>query len=223
MHTCNYCSKSFKKESTLAVHMCEQKRRHMQKSDKHVQLGFRSYQLFYKIGTNAKNDKTYEDFAKSQYYIAFCKFGYYCRDIGIDDVPGYTTWLVKNGTRLDNWGKDKQFTKWMKERLKSESVDRGVERTILFLQTWAEENNTQYHNYFNNIAPSLAVFHICSGKISPWVLFTSIAAQGLIDRMNAEQLKMITDYLEIDYWQRTMSVNPRDSKWVEGILEQAGL
>ena len=223
MHTCNYCSKSFKKESTLAVHMCEQKRRHMQKGDKHVQLGFRSYQLFYKIGTNAKNDKTYEDFAKSQYYIAFCKFGYYCRDIGIDDVPGYTTWLVKNGTRLDNWGKDKQFTKWMKERLKSESVDRGVELTILFLQTWSEENNTQYHNYFNNIAPSLAVFHICSGKISPWVLFTSVAAQGLIDRMNAEQLKMITDYLEIDYWQRTMSVNPQDSKWVEGILEQAGL
>jgi hypothetical protein len=50
-----------------------------------------------------------------------------------------------------------------------------------------------------------------------------VAAQGLIDRMNAEQLKMITDYLEIDYWQRTMSVNPQDSKWVEGILEQAGL
>ena len=223
MYTCNYCSKSFKKESTLSVHMCEQKRRHMQKSEKHVQLGFRSYQLFYKIGTNAKKDKTYEDFAKSQYYISFCKFGYYCRDIGIDDVPGYTTWLVKNGTRLDAWGKDKQFTKWMKERLKHESVDRGVERTILFLQTWAEENNTQYNNYFSNIAPSLAVFHICSGKISPWVLFTSVAAQGLIDRMNAEQLKMITDYLEIDYWQRTMSVNPRDSKCVEGILEQAGL
>jgi len=223
MHTCNYCSKSFKKESTLAVHMCEQKRRHMQKSDKHVQLGFRSYQLFYKIGTNAKNDKTYEDFAKSQYYISFCKFGYYCRDIGIDDVPGYTTWLVKNGTRLDNWGKDKQFTKWMKERLKNESVDRGVERTILFLQTWAEENNTQYNNYFSNIAPSLAVFHICSGKISPWILFTSIPAQALIDRMNAEQLKMITDYLDVDYWQRTMSVNPQDSKWVTGILEQAGI
>ena len=223
MYKCQYCDKSFKKENTLAVHLCEQKRRFMQKDEKHVQLGFRSYQLFYKIGTNAKNDKTYEDFAKSQYYISFCKFGYYCRDIGIDDVPGYTTWLVKNGTRLDNWGKDKQFTKWMKERLKSESVDRGVERTILFLQTWAEENNTQYHNYFYNIAPSLAVFHTCSGKISPWVLFTSVAAQGLIDRMNAEQLKMITDYLEIDYWQRTMSVNPQDSKWVEGILEQAGL
>ena len=34
---------------------------------------------------------------------------------------------------------------------------------------------------------------------------------------------MITDYLEIDYWQRTMSVNPQDARWVEGILEQAGI
>ena len=49
MYKCQYCSKSFKKENTLAVHLCEQKRRFMQKDEKHVQLGFRSYQLFYKI------------------------------------------------------------------------------------------------------------------------------------------------------------------------------
>ena len=64
MFKCNYCGRSFAKESTLAIHMCEQKRRYMQKDEKHVQLGFRSYQLFYRIGTNTKNDKTYEDFGK---------------------------------------------------------------------------------------------------------------------------------------------------------------
>ena len=223
MYKCDYCSKIFKKESTLAVHMCEQKRRIMQKGQKHVQLGFRAYQLFYKIGTNTKNDKTYEEFAKSQYYIGFCKFGYYCRDIGIDDVPGYTTWLIRNQIKLDNWAKDGQFTNWMKDRLKTESVDRGVERTIIFLQEWAEENNTHYSQYFNDIPSNLAVFHICSGKISPWVLFNSKQAQRLIDSLNDEQLKMITDYLETGYWQRTMSVNPQDSRWVEGILEQAGI
>ena len=44
MFKCNYCGKSFAKESTLAVHMCEQKRRYMQKDEKHVQLGFRYMQ-----------------------------------------------------------------------------------------------------------------------------------------------------------------------------------
>jgi len=221
MYKCNYCNKTFKKESTLAVHMCEQKRRFMQQSEQHVQLGFRAFQLFYKIGTNSKNEKSYEDFAKSQYYIGFCKFGYYCRDIGIDDVPAYATWLVRNQVRLDHWCKDKQFTLWMKERLRTESVDRAVERTILFLQTWAKENNTTYNNYFEIVSPNLAVFHICSGKISPWVLFNSNAAQGLIDRFNPEQIKMVTDYLEIDYWERAMKVNPQDTKWVKEIMEQA--
>ena len=36
----------------------------------------------------------------------------------------------------------------MKERLKTESVDRGVERTIIFLQEWAKDNSTVYNKYF---------------------------------------------------------------------------
>lgn len=223
MFKCNYCGKSFAKESTLAVHMCEQKRRYVQRDEKHVQLGFRSYQLFYRVGTNAKNEKTYDEFAKSPYYIAFVKFGYYCRDIGIDDVPAFTEWLIRNSVRIDHWNRDAQFKKWMKERLKTESVDRGVERTILFLQEWAKENNTLYNKYFTEVSTNLAVFHICSGKISPWVLFHSNEAQNMIDKFNTEQLKMVNEFLEIDYWQRAMSVNPQDSRWVTEILQKAEL
>ena len=111
----------------------------------------------------------------------------------------------------------------MKERLKTESVDRGVERTILFLQEWAKENNTTYNKYFIEISTNLAVFHICSGKISPWVLFHSSEAQNMIDKFTTEQLKMVNEFLEIDYWQRAMSVNPQDSRWVTEILQKAEL
>ena len=38
--------------------MCERKRRYMAKEDKDVQLAFRSYQLFYRIGTNSKSAKS---------------------------------------------------------------------------------------------------------------------------------------------------------------------
>ena len=110
----------------------------------------------------------------------------------------------------------------MKERLKTEPVERGVERTIMFLENWAKENNTVYNRYFNDVKSQFSSILFVVERYL-WVLSNSTEAQGLIDRLNSEQLKMITDYLEIDYWQRTMSVNPQDTRWVEGILGEAGI
>ena len=63
------------------------------------------------------------------------------------------------------WASDITFNEWIKIRLKTESPDRAVERTIIFLEEWAKENNDKWYNYFTNVSPNLAVF-ICSGKIS---------------------------------------------------------
>ena len=111
----------------------------------------------------------------------------------------------------------------MKERQKTESTDRAVERTIIFLEKWALENNTTFNKYFEDVSPNLATFHICSGKISPWVLFNSSSAQNLIDTFNSEQLKMVTNYLDIDFWQRKMNVNPDETSWAKEILKKAEL
>ena len=40
---CPYCGASFTREKTLAVHMCEKKRRHFQKDEKRVQIGFLTF------------------------------------------------------------------------------------------------------------------------------------------------------------------------------------
>jgi len=37
------------KESTLLAHMCEPKRRWLQKDEKRVQVGFYAFQRFYKL------------------------------------------------------------------------------------------------------------------------------------------------------------------------------
>ena len=53
---CTYCNKSFQRERTLQVHLCEPKRRHLQKSEKWVQTGFIVFCRFYEI--HQKNGKT---------------------------------------------------------------------------------------------------------------------------------------------------------------------
>ena len=41
----------------------------------------------------------------------------------------------------------------MKDRQKTESTDRAVERTIIFLEKWALENDSAYNKYFEKISP----------------------------------------------------------------------
>ena len=62
---CKYCGSAFTREKTLAVHMCEKKRRHLQKDEKRVQLGLYAFQRFYEISMKGKKQKTYEEFCAS--------------------------------------------------------------------------------------------------------------------------------------------------------------
>ena len=56
-YSCEYCNKSYVKESTLLAHMCEPKRRWLQKDEKRVQLGMYAFQRFYKLSAGHKKKK----------------------------------------------------------------------------------------------------------------------------------------------------------------------
>ena len=71
MYACKYCGKEYKKESTLGAHLCEPKRRHQQKNETGVQLGFKAYIRFYELTQGSAKLKTYEDFSSSPYYFQY--------------------------------------------------------------------------------------------------------------------------------------------------------
>ena len=66
---CPYCGKEFTRERTLQVHMCEPKRRHLQKNEKWVQNAFIVFQRFYQIHQHNTKEKTYDEFCKSSYWV----------------------------------------------------------------------------------------------------------------------------------------------------------
>ena len=74
---CSFCNREFARESTELKHICEQKRRWIDKDKHGNRIGFQSWVEFYKKNTTSKKPKTYVDFTKSAYYLAFVKFGHY--------------------------------------------------------------------------------------------------------------------------------------------------
>ena len=99
IHLCEYCKKSFAKEKTLIAHMCEPKRRWLQKDDKAVVLGFWAFQRFYKLSAGSKKEKTYEDFCESSFYNAFVKFGTYLKNVQPLYTEKYIDHVVTSGDR----------------------------------------------------------------------------------------------------------------------------
>ena len=220
---CKWCKKSFKSETTLAVHMCVKKRRFADKDMSHIRLSHRAFQMFYDLNTSAKHPKTMEDFILSPYYESFVKFGRACQVNEQLQPEQFTEWLIKTGVKLKLWISDAQYDKFLKEYVKKEPGLKALERTIIYMSTWGEEHNEAWQTYFMNVSPSRAVYDIRSGKISPWVLYLSNTGGDLLERFNDEQVKMIQDNIDPPFWMKLFKKNKDEVAEIKQTCEEANL
>ncbi|MDC1040545.1 hypothetical protein OAQ62_01995 [bacterium] len=220
---CKWCKKSFKSEKTLAVHMCVKKRRFADKDMSHIRLSHRAFQMFYELNTSAKEPKSIEDFIMSPYYESFVKFGRACQVNEWLAPEKFTEWLIKNGVKLKQWISDAQYDKFLKEYVRKEPGLKALERSIIYLAEWSEDNNTGWQTYFTEVTPARAVFDLRSGKISPWILYLSETGGSLLERFNDEQIKMIDDIIDPPFWMKLFSNNAEEVKEVKQTCKEANL
>ena len=213
MITCEYCKQTFKTERTATVHMCDKKRRWMQKDMPESMAGFEAFDLFYRLGMQSK-PKTFEDFANSQYYSSFVKYGSYCINTHVIDAEAYTRWLIRNQAKLKDWPTDRMYTLFVKEHLKKETVERALERFV------EHASKTSYFDTFWEDASGYVVADwVETGKISPWLLICSKRGQNTIERMNSEQIDRVAACIDAEYWARKRDQNPADAAWVSHIID----
>ena len=110
---CRYCDRAFQRESSLAVHLCEPRRRYQEQNETGVQIGLQAYLRFYEITQGSSRLKSFDDFAKSPYYKAFVKFGRYCQGIRAVNVPRFIDWVVRQNKKIDHWCKDSVYTEYL--------------------------------------------------------------------------------------------------------------
>lgn len=220
--SCDFCGRSFQRETTMIKHLCENKRRWQDRDLPGNRIGFQAWQEFYKKNTASKKQKTYIDFSKSAYYIAFVKFGHYCVDIKCISVSRYADWLLKNQIKIDSWCSDTNYNRFLIQYLKDEdpldSVARSIETTINF----AKEENLQSKDYIRYGNRNRICHLITNGKISPWMLYQSESGVELLSNLDEGQQRLVIDYINPEQWALKFKRNPEIVKQVKDLLSAAG-
>jgi len=222
-YKCEYCGSSYVREKTLIAHMCEKKRRALQKDEKRVRHGFYAFQRFYKLSAGSKKEKTYEEFCKSQYYNAFVKFGSFISNVRPLYPEKYIDYVVTSGVKLDHWCRDEMYEKYAIELILKENVETALERSITTMVEWATENNSVWNHYFNYVSPNRAVWQIKDGKISPWLLLNSKTGKDMLSKFNDEQLDMVYHVINPEHWALRFRRQVRDVELVKQVVKESNL
>ena len=221
-YTCQYCRKDFVKESSLAVHSCEPRRRRQEQSERGVQLGLQAYLKFYQLTQGSAKLKTFDDFADSPYYRAFVKFGRYCVDIRVINPARFIEYVLKQNKKIDHWCRDSIYTEYLLDYLRVENVNDALARAIEFGITWQEQTSNPAHDCLR-YGNSNAICHaITTGRISPWIIYNSESGQQFLSELSTEQIAMIWSYIDSDFWMKKFQDYPADQEYAKDILIKAG-
>jgi hypothetical protein len=222
MYECRYCKKSFAKETSLAVHMCEPKRRYREQDERGVQLGLHSYLKFYELTQGSAKLKTFDDFATSPYYRAFVKFGRYCVDTRAINPARFTQWLLKNNKKIDHWARDTVYTEYLIDYLRVENVNDALARAIEFGIDWSEQTGNPSEDCLRYGNTNAMVYAVTTGRISPWIVYNCESGQKFLSELDASQIDMIWSYIDSEVWMKKFADYVADQEYVRDMLQKAG-
>ena len=222
-HRCNHCGKSFMQEKTLVAHMCERKRRALQRDEKRVQAGYMAFNRWWQLAQGYTKQKTYEEFCKSSYYNAFVKFGSFLNNVNPLYPEKFIDFVIKSGVKLDHWCRDELYEQYLYEMIKIEPIESAVQRSLQTMMEWADVSQAQFNHYFNYVNHNRAVHDILNGKISPWLVLNCESGKKMLSSFNDEHLEMISPAFDTQFWLKRFKKTPADVALVKEICKEAGI
>jgi len=220
---CQYCSNTFSKEKTLMVHLCEQKRRALAKTEKHVVMGYDAFNRFFKMSQNLKGNKTYDEFTKSPYYNAFVKFGSFVSNVNPLYPDRFIDYVIKSGVKLDHWCRDELYEKYVADLIRTETVETALQRSIGHMMTWADAHQSQWNHYFLYVSLNRATFDIRDGKISPWIILNSKNGKEMLSKFSDEQLAAVGTTIDPQFWMNKFKKLPADVELVRQVVKESNI
>ena len=222
---CNFCQREFRRPQSFEIHVCEQKRRWQERDERGVQLGLMAYLKFYEHHQGSSRLKTFEDFAASNYYQAFVKFGRHCIEIRVISPLLFMEWLLKQNARIDHWCRDSYYGEWLNEYMRVESVQDALERALREMQTYADGGSglDSFRDYFRYGNTNRICHHITTGRVSPWVVYNCDSGVTWLANLNPDSLAIVFSIIDPDFWHSKFASFSADVEWCKHILNEAGL
>lgn len=220
--TCQYCDKNFQRENSLAVHLCEPKRRWQEQKEAGVQIGLQAYLRFYEITQGSAKLKTFDDFARSSYYRAFVKFGRYCVSIRAVNVARFLEWLIQKNKKIDHWCRDSIYTEYLSWYVLIENPLDAVARAQEEAEQWQESTGHPSKDYLRYGNANRLCHAITTGRITAWILYNCDSGTEMLSNLGIEQISIIWPWIETDAWQKKFRDYPADAEYVRQLLTEQG-
>ncbi len=219
-YRCEHCKRSFVRPSSFINHMCEQKRRWMDKDKPQNRIAFSAWLNFYRTVQPSRKKREYVDFIGNAYYRGFVKYGTYCVEARVVNPEQYAEYLLKEKVPLDNWNSDKIYTKYLIFHLRSEDGVDAVRRSIDNMLTLGENENVELRDVFRYVNANKVCQYICSGRISPWVLYLTTSGVEFLSKLNDDQRSVIFEYIDPEKWNIKFKRDSAETASVSSILKQ---
>ena len=222
-YSCQFCGNKYTQEKTLAVHICEQKRRYLAKDEKHVNIGYIAFNKFFQLTQKLGQNKTYEEFARSPYYNAFVKFGSFVNNTNPLYPEKFIDYVIRSGVKLDHWCRDSLYETYVINLIHTESVETALERSVAHMQSWATDNNSVWNHYFKYVSTNRSVFDIKDGKVSPWLVLNCISGKEMLANFRDDQLSAIGNIIDPQVWVKKFKTQKFDMELVRSIVKESSL
>ena len=220
---CEFCKHKFVTERGLLIHLCEPKRRHIQRDDKHIKMAFIAYQRVFQQNMAKKVPPTYESFAKSNLYLAFVRFARYLMNINAVNPLRFIDFLLRAEVGIDRWEQPFLYETYVRELNKSELPMEALERNMLLMQQWSVDTGDHWTDFFRKVAPAQATMWIKSGRLSPWIILTAISVDKLFERLSPEQKTIVNTAIDKNFWQAKIGRHLEVAQNIRDELTSAGM
>lgn len=202
-YKCSFCGRGFTRQSWYEKHMCDKKKRFLDRNNITVIRAHRLFNHWQRRSRLLRRgiEKSMEDFCKSPYYNTFVKLSEFTTTNYVVSGYKYIDWLVDNEIPEARWCNERDLDEYRAYIRESEDPERQAETSFKNIRVWCNDHGVEKTQFFRRISPGQALNMVRENKLSPWVLLGyDPCIEDLTSRFEGEMLFALNDHINVQYW-----------------------